>query len=79
MSPVRLPDVEQASHLVAGFQLWMWGPKTDLTNDRSNSPLEEKVFSAIPLGPLFTFLYDSMIHVKNSRELILVNESCPAL
>jgi hypothetical protein len=30
----------------------MWGPKNDLTNDRSKSRLEEKVIAVIPLIPL---------------------------
>jgi hypothetical protein len=32
------------------------GPKNELMNERSKSPLEEKVFAVIPLVPLLPFL-----------------------
>jgi hypothetical protein len=47
-------DTGDESISVAWFQLWMWGLKNDSRNDRSTSPLQEQVFGAIPLVPLFT-------------------------
>jgi hypothetical protein len=51
----------------------MWVLKHDSTNDRSKSPLEEKVFAVIPFVPLLLFLYDNDSFMQNNKQPVLHN------